>query len=93
MWFISGDEVPGIYTKAKAAGKVNELPVNHSPKFAPSAVHPTLETGVEALVVGASRGSLPPDLVRSPTRLRVRSFAGAGLTVDRSRSTRMTSTS
>ena len=37
---------------AKAAGKLNELPVNHSPKFAP-VLHPTLETGVEALVVGA----------------------------------------
>ena len=38
--------------KAKAAGKLNELPVNHSPQFAP-VLHPTLETGVEALVVGA----------------------------------------
>ena len=31
---------------------LNELPVNHSPKFAP-VIHPTLRTGVEALVVGA----------------------------------------
>ena len=37
--------------EAKAAGKLNELPVNHSPQFAP-VLHPTLETGVEALVVG-----------------------------------------
>jgi hypothetical protein len=28
------------------------LPVNHSPKFAPI-LYPTIETGVEALVVGA----------------------------------------
>ncbi|HLX27737.1 MAG TPA: M20 family metallopeptidase [Casimicrobiaceae bacterium] len=51
FWFVGGND-PGIYAKAKAAGKVNDLPVNHSPKFAP-VLHPTLETGVEALVVGA----------------------------------------
>src|SRR6201986_3756528 len=43
---------PKIYAAAKAAGKLNELPVNHSPKFAP-VLHPTMQTGVEALVVGA----------------------------------------
>jgi amidohydrolase len=51
FWFVGGDD-PKVYAKAKAEGKVNELPVNHSPKFAP-VIHPTLETGVEALVVGA----------------------------------------
>jgi len=51
FWFVGGND-PGIYAKAKAAGKVNGLPVNHSPKFA-QVLHPTLETGVEALVVGA----------------------------------------
>jgi hippurate hydrolase len=51
FWFIGGTD-PDTYTKAKEAGRVNELPVNHSPKFAPL-IHPTLETGVEALVVGA----------------------------------------
>jgi len=51
FWFVGGTD-PKIYAKAKAAGKLNELPVNHSPKFAP-VLHPTLETGVEALVVGA----------------------------------------
>ena len=50
FWFVGGTD-PKIYAKAKAAGKLNELPVNHSPKFAP-VLHPTLETGVEALVVG-----------------------------------------
>jgi hypothetical protein len=40
------------YAKAKSMGTLNELPVNHSLKFAP-VLHPTLETGVEALVVGA----------------------------------------
>lgn len=51
FWFVGGND-PEIYAKAKAAGKVNELPVNHSPQFAP-VLHPTLETGVEALVVGS----------------------------------------
>jgi hippurate hydrolase len=51
FWFVGGND-PATYAKAKAAGKVNDLPVNHSPKFAP-VLHPTLETGVEALVVGA----------------------------------------
>jgi len=50
-WFVGGND-PEVYAKAKAAGKLNELPVNHSPQFAP-VLHPTLETGVEALVVGA----------------------------------------
>lgn len=50
-WFVGGND-PEVYAKAKAAGKLNELPVNHSPHFAP-VLHPTLETGVETLVVGA----------------------------------------
>jgi hippurate hydrolase len=50
FWFVGGND-PKMYAKAKAAGKLNELPVNHSPQFAPI-LHPTLETGVEALVVG-----------------------------------------
>ncbi|ODT74275.1 MAG: amidohydrolase [Pelagibacterium sp. SCN 64-44] len=51
FWFVGGTD-PDEYARAKAAGKLNELPVNHSPKFVP-VLHPTLETGVEALVVGA----------------------------------------
>jgi len=51
FWFIGGVD-PAIYAKAKANGKLNELPTNHNPRFAP-VIHPTLETGVEALVVGA----------------------------------------
>ena len=47
-------DAQGAYTfvVAKEANKINELPVNHSPKFAP-VLHPTLRTGVEALVVAA----------------------------------------
>jgi len=49
FWFVGGTD-PDIYAKAKQANRLNELPVNHSPKFAP-VVHPTLRTGVETLVV------------------------------------------
>ncbi|WP_324749787.1 M20 family metallopeptidase [Sphingomonas sp. LY54] len=50
-WFVGGTD-PETYAKAKAEGRINDLPVNHSPLFAP-VVHPTLSTGVEAMVVGA----------------------------------------
>jgi amidohydrolase len=49
FWFVGGTD-PEIYAKAKEANRLNELPVNHSPKFAP-VIHPTLRTGVETLVV------------------------------------------
>jgi len=49
FWFVGGTD-PATYAKAKEANKLNELPVNHSPKFAP-VLHPTLRTGVETLVV------------------------------------------
>jgi len=56
FWFVGGTD-PDIYAKAKEAHRLNELPVNHSPKFAP-VIHPTLRTGVETLVV-ATRAWLP----------------------------------
>lgn len=49
FWFVGGTD-PEVYAKAKAANRLNELPVNHSPKFVP-VLHPTLQTGVETLVV------------------------------------------
>jgi hippurate hydrolase len=49
FWFVGGTD-PEVYAKAKSANRLNELPVNHSPKFAP-VIHPTLRTGVETLVV------------------------------------------
>jgi hippurate hydrolase len=51
FWFIGGTD-PATYAKAEEEGHINELPVNHSPHFAP-VVHPTLRTGMEALVVGS----------------------------------------
>jgi hypothetical protein len=41
-----------VYAKAKKEGKLSSLPTNHNPAFAPI-IHPTLETGVKALVVAA----------------------------------------
>jgi amidohydrolase len=51
FWFIGGVD-PNTYAKAERDGRLSELPTNHNPKFAP-VIHPTLETGVEALVTGA----------------------------------------
>ena len=51
FWFVGGVD-PDTYAKAEREGRLSELPTNHNPKFAP-VIHPTLETGVEALVAGA----------------------------------------
>lgn len=51
FWFVGGTD-PDIYAKARAANRLNEIPTNHNPRFLP-VIHPTLETGVEALVVAA----------------------------------------
>ena len=51
FWFVGGTD-PDLYAKAKADGRLGELPTNHNPRFAP-VIHPTLETGVETLVVAA----------------------------------------
>jgi hippurate hydrolase len=51
FWFVGGTD-PHVYAKAKAEGRLGELPTNHNPRFAP-VIHPTLETGVETLVVAA----------------------------------------
>jgi hippurate hydrolase len=47
-----GGTDPGRYAKAKEAGRLNEIPTNHNPCFAP-VIHPTLQTGVEALIIAA----------------------------------------
>ena len=50
-WFVGGTD-PAVYAKAKQGHRLHKLPVNHSPKFAP-VIHPTLRTGVEAMVLAA----------------------------------------
>jgi amidohydrolase len=49
FWFVGGTDAE-IYAKAKAAGRLNDLPTNHNPRFAP-VIQPTLHIGVETLVV------------------------------------------
>jgi hippurate hydrolase len=51
FWFIGGVD-PDTYAKAEREGKLSDLPTNHNPKFAP-VIHPTLNTGVEALVTAS----------------------------------------
>jgi amidohydrolase len=51
FWFVGGTD-PDTYAKAKAENRLGDIPTNHSPYFAP-VIHPTLETGVETLVVAA----------------------------------------
>ncbi len=57
FWFVGGTD-PETYANAKKSGTIADLPTNHNPRFAP-VIHPTLETGVEAMVV-ASQAWLSP---------------------------------
>jgi len=57
FWFVGGTD-PETYADAKKSGTIAELPTNHNPRFAP-VIHPTLEAGVEAMVV-ASQAWLSP---------------------------------
>jgi len=51
-WLLGGLD-PQLFTKALANGTTDaDIPSNHSPFFAPL-IHPTLEVGVQALVVAA----------------------------------------
>lgn len=51
-WGIGGID-PGTYRTAEAAGRLaQDIPVNHSPHFAP-VLQPTLDTGTRAMVAGA----------------------------------------
>jgi amidohydrolase len=51
-WFVGGIDAE-VYDAAEQAGRLaSDVPVNHSAAFAP-VVQPTLDTGTEALVVGA----------------------------------------
>jgi amidohydrolase len=50
-WNFGGTD-PKQFEDLKNSGKLDELPINHSPYFAP-VIQPTLTTGVDALVVAA----------------------------------------
>jgi len=51
FWFVGGTD-PEMFRKAMAEKKLNEIPSNHSPKFAP-VLSPTLRTGLEAMLCAA----------------------------------------
>ena len=51
FWFVGGTD-PQLYGRLASENKLGELPTNHNPRFAP-VIHPTLETGVQTLVVAA----------------------------------------
>lgn len=51
FWFWGGHDADE-FQKMKDQGKENQIPVNHSPFFAP-VIQPTLTTGVDAMVVAA----------------------------------------
>ncbi len=54
------------YRQAEAAGRISQdIPVNHSPSFAP-VLQPTLDTGTQALVVAALAWLSPPQAPPSP---------------------------
>jgi hippurate hydrolase len=51
-WFVGGTDAE-LYDAAAEAGRIaSDVPVNHSTRFAP-VIQPTLDTGTQALVVGA----------------------------------------
>jgi amidohydrolase len=51
FWTVGGTD-PELYSRAEKESRLNELPTNHNPRFAP-VIDPTLRTGVEAMVLAA----------------------------------------
>jgi hippurate hydrolase len=57
FWVVGGID-PGRYRAAEQAGTVDEIPANHAPDFAP-VIHPTLRSGVEAMLAAAGVWLMP----------------------------------
>jgi amidohydrolase len=52
FWYVGGTDADA-YRKAEEAGRVaQDIPTNHNARFAP-VIHPTLETGVQAITTAA----------------------------------------
>lgn len=51
FWTYGGTD-PELFDQAEAAGKLDELPANHSAKFAP-VIMPSLQIGLDAYAAGA----------------------------------------
>lgn len=56
-WAVGGVD-PQTYAQAKQAGRLNEIPSNHSPEFAP-VISPTLRVGVETMLAAAGAWLAP----------------------------------
>ena len=56
-WLVGGTDARK-YAEAERAGRVNELPSNHSPEFAP-VVDPTLRVGIETMLAAAGAWLIP----------------------------------
>ena len=52
VFYMYGCVEAGVWEAAEKAGKVNEIPHNHSAFFAP-VIQPTMKTGVDAFAVAA----------------------------------------
>jgi len=64
MWFVGGLD-PAVFAAAEQAGKVDELPSNHSPHFAP-VIEPTLQAGIETMLTAALAWLAPGLATGSP---------------------------
>jgi hippurate hydrolase len=61
FWVIGGID-PALYETARKAGRIDELPANHAPDFAP-VIDPTLRAGIEAMLAAAGAWLCPPEAV------------------------------
>ncbi|SFG08144.1 M20 family metallopeptidase [Pontibacter chinhatensis] len=52
FWFVGGTD-PQTFLAAKKENRINSIPSNHSPRFAP-VIHPTLKTGLQAMMTAAA---------------------------------------
>ncbi|BAK76857.1 amidohydrolase [Pseudogulbenkiania sp. NH8B] len=52
FWFVGGTDAK-VYAEAKANQRLNTIPSNHSPRYAP-VLDPTLKTGLQAMLAAAS---------------------------------------
>ncbi|CAN5506546.1 amidohydrolase [soil metagenome] len=60
FWFVGGTD-PDLWATATAAGRLDrDIPFNHSANYAP-VQHPTMETGIEAMITAARCWLAPPD--------------------------------
>jgi amidohydrolase len=57
-WIVGGID-PQKYAEAEKAGRLNALPSNHSPEFAP-VISPTLRVGIDAMLAAAGAWLITP---------------------------------